>query len=216
MIKSILMASPDGQPSSFGFIVFILIVLALIYFRFVAPRKNKLENISDNKKVENNSANKIVAKQQIFINYRKEDSSGYSLALYNELSKWYDKNTIFKDFHNIEPGEDFEEAIDNALNSCSILLVIISDRWCEILNKRANSISNDFVKLEIATALSKNIYIIPITLNGATMPTEIELPDDLKNLIRRQYLNIDQTRFEIDIRKLVQIIDKRLNIQRAV
>ena len=157
----------------------------------------------------------IPGNKKIFINYRKEDSSGYSLALYNELLKWYDKHTIFKDFHNIEPGEDFEEAIDNALNSCTILLVIISDKWMNILQQRQHKIQQeDFVIMEIASALSKNIYTIPITINDAGMPAEADLPEELKKLTRRQYLNIDQTRFENDILQLVRVIDKKLGIIR--
>ena len=156
----------------------------------------------------------IPGNKKIFINYRKEDSSGYSLALYNELLKWYDKHTIFKDFHNIEPGEDFEQAIDSALNSCGILLVIIGDKWSNIISERLKLPSRDFVSLEIATALAKNIYTIPITINGAIMPNESELPNDLKKLTSRQSLNIDQTKFDTDIKKLIEVIDKRLGIQR--
>jgi hypothetical protein len=153
--------------------------------------------------------------KHIFINYRKEDSKGYSLALYRELIEWYGKHNIFKDFIDIEPGEDFEEVINNALSSCSILLVIIGDRWNEIMKQRQmKNESSDFVRLEIAFALSKNIYTIPVTIDSAIMPTKTELPDDLKKLTGKQYLNIDQTRFETDTMKLVQIIDKRLGIER--
>src|SRR6478609_6455793 len=75
-------------------------------------------------------------KETIFINYRKEDSSGYSLALYNELTKWYPKKAVFKDFVTIEPGEDFRNAITDGLSSCNILLVVISNRWHDIMQRR--------------------------------------------------------------------------------
>ena len=70
----------------------------------------------------------------------------------------------FKDFNSIIPGEDFEESITNNLNSCNILLVVISDKWLKILNQRKkNTIQKDYVALEISTALMKDIYTIPIT-----------------------------------------------------
>ncbi|MEO6723014.1 MAG: toll/interleukin-1 receptor domain-containing protein [Ferruginibacter sp.] len=156
-----------------------------------------------------------IGKKNIFINYRKEDSSGYSLALYHELIKWYHKDTIFKDFNTIEPGEDFEEAINSALNGASVLIVIMADKWHDILQMRGQKKHKDFVRIEIATALAKNIYTIPVTINSTVMPTEEELPEDLVKLSHRQFLNIDQTRFETDILKLVKIIDGRLGIKRS-
>ena len=149
-------------------------------------------------------------RKRIFINYRREDSSGYSLALYNELLKRYNKDVLFKDFNSIEPGEDFEEAIDKGLNSCHILLVLIGERWLDILRQRQTHKNQpDFVALEISLALTKNIYIIPITINGAMMPDSEDMPQELKRLARRQCLNIEQTRFQTDVDKLVQIIDKK-------
>lgn len=151
----------------------------------------------------------------IFINYRREDSSGYSLAIYNELIKWYDREMIFKDFNTIEPGEDFSESIENALNSCTILLVLVADNWMDILKKREERRGEpDFVRMEIATALSKGVYTIPIVLNRASILIEDELPDDLKKIAKRQCLDLDPTRFETDFLKLVKVIDKKLNIDR--
>jgi hypothetical protein len=154
-------------------------------------------------------------KNKIFISYRKEDSSGYALALYNELCKWYNKDMIFKDFNSIIPGKNFEEAIDEALNNCSVLLVVINDKWTEILKQRLSNLQQkDFVKIEVSTALSKGIQTIPVIINKTAMPVENELPDELKALSKMQYLNMDQTRFEYDTSQLVKIIDEKLNIKR--
>ncbi len=206
------MSMPGGTP--WVLILLLGFLLIFIFTKIIKRTSNTKTNTIDKKVMPDLAKNYNNAKK-IFINYRKEDSSGYSLALYHELIKWYDKKIIFKDFNNIDPGEDFEESIDNALNSCNILLVIISDKWLDILNQRQKQTKQkDLVTLEISTALLKNIYTIPITINGASMPSESELPDELKKLIRRQFLNIDQTRFETDTMKLVQIIDKKLDIQR--
>ncbi|MEO5996901.1 MAG: toll/interleukin-1 receptor domain-containing protein [Chitinophagaceae bacterium] len=189
-------------------------VILIIVYRFKTKPSSQVDRHSKSSNIPPPSFNQHV-KKNIFINYRKEDSSGYSLALYHELLKWYHKDTIFKDFNTIEPGEDFEEAIDNALNGASILIVLIGDKWNDILNIRVKKNQKDFVRIEIATALSKKIYTIPVTINGTSMPSEEELPEDLAKLTHRQFLDIDQTRFDTDILKLVRIIDKRLGIERA-
>lgn len=152
----------------------------------------------------------------IFINYRREDSSGYSLAIYKELLRHFEKESLFKDFSTIEPGEDFEESINNALNACNVLLVIIGDNWLSILKEREKTGEPDFVRLEIANALEKGIYTIPIAINGAKKPRADELPDDLKKLVKRQYLELDQTRFDNDVSILVSVLKKKLNSSQPI
>ena len=52
------------------------------------------------------------------------------------------------DVNRIEkPSEDFEEAIENAVSSCEIMIAIIGRRWL--------SDSNDYVRKEIAHALDR-------------------------------------------------------------
>lgn len=147
--------------------------------------------------------------KKIFINYRKEDSPWNSVALYQELIKHFPKGNIFKDFNTLRPGEDFVESIEKALASCDVLLVLISENWLTIQdakgNKRINN-TDDFVRLEIATALKRNICVIPVLFDNATLPHEDELPDELKKLTRRQSIEIDKTRFEADTERLVEAI----------
>lgn len=212
----------DTAGSIVGILVFVLIVIGIIWlylFRTRLEKKTSLTRdaslfklVNANKQLDR--AEKSRPGRQIFINYRRSDSSGYALALYNELLKWYDKRDIFKDFHNIEPGEDFELAIDGALDRCNVLIVIIADKWGELIKERSKLKDTDYVNMEIAAALAKNVYVIPVTINGAGIPNETDLPDALKKLTRRQSLNIDQTRFENDVLKLVNVLDKRFGIDR--
>ena len=151
----------------------------------------------------------LLMKSKIFINYRKDDSPWNSLALYQELIKYFPKENIFKDFNTIEPGTDFVESIEEALESCDVLLVLLSEHWLEIKDKKGNiRINNpdDFVRIEIATALKRNIIVIPVLFDDAVLPQASELPDDLKKLARRQTIEIDKTRFEADTAKLVGTI----------
>ena len=147
--------------------------------------------------------------KKIFINYRKEDSPWNSVALYQELIKHFPKGNVFKDFNTLRPGEDFVESIENALASCDVLLVLISDKWLSIEDSKGNKRiynADDFVRLEVATALKRNICVIPVLFDNASIPQESELPDDLKKLSRRHFIEIDKTRFEADTERLVEAI----------
>ncbi len=101
----------------------------------------------------------------IFINYRKDDSSWNALALYNELQKYFSREQIFKDFNTILPGDDFVVSIDNALRKCDVLLVVIGKSWLDmkdVTGQRRLDDPDDFVRLEVATALARNIQVIPV------------------------------------------------------
>jgi hypothetical protein len=145
----------------------------------------------------------------IFINYRKDDSSWNALALYNELLKYFPKESIFKDFNTIRPGDDFVESIQKALSHCNVLLVVMSKNWLEVKDKHGNrriSDPDDLVRIEIATAIERNIQVIPVLFDNIPMPTSAELPENLRSLPRRQFVEIETTRFEADVKKLADAI----------
>lgn len=155
-------------------------------------------------------------KKKIFISYRKEDSPWNSVALYQELSKHFPKDDIFKDFNTLVPGVDYVEKIEKELDKCDALLVLISDKWLKIEDSKGNrrlDNANDFVRLEVATALSRNINVIPVLFDNAVLPLEDEIPDNIKMLARRQAIVIDKTHFESDVERLAEAInsDKSVN-----
>ncbi|MBK7763883.1 MAG: CD225/dispanin family protein [Bacteroidetes bacterium] len=149
----------------------------------------------------------------IFINYRKDDTRWNALALYNELQKYFEKDQIFKDFNTILPGDDFVVSIENALRKCDVLLVVIGPNWLSMKDESGNrrlDDPDDFVRLEVSTALSRNIQVIPVLIDNTVMPKAADLPENMKSLYRRQFVEIDNTRFEDDVRNLAEAIKKVL------
>ncbi len=152
-------------------------------------------------------------KGSIFINYRKDDSSWNALALYNELQKYFAKEQLFKDFNTILPGDDFTVSIQNALRKCDVLIVVIGKNWLDMkdaLGRRRLDDPDDFVRIEISTALERNIQVIPVLFDNITMPRNDELPDNLKGMTRRQFIEIETKRFDDDVRNLAEAIRKVL------
>ena len=97
---------------------------------------------------------------------------------------------VFKDVDNIDPGDDFVERITSAVGSCAVLLAVIGPQWLTIVDdetgRRRLDNPNDLVRLEIQTALTRNVRVIPVLIDGTQMPRAIELPTDLAPLVRRQ------------------------------
>lgn len=148
-----------------------------------------------------------------FISYRRQDSAGYSRALYNELSQYFDAEQIFMDVDDIPLGTDFVQILNRNLQDCKVMLVIIGPQWLDIRNSKGErrlDDPDDFVRLEIARALDNNFSIIPVLVHGATMPAEQDLPDILKPLSRRQALELNNKYYQHGISDLVKALEQYL------
>jgi internalin A len=92
-----------------------------------------------------------------------------------------------------------------------VLIAVIGKLWAMVSDmegRRRLDNPEDFVRLEIATALKRGIWVIPVLLDGASMPRPSELPDDLKPFIRRQALEVSHDRFEADSERLINAIER--------
>jgi hypothetical protein len=154
-----------------------------------------------------------MSKDQIFISYRRDDSAGYVRALYDRLVQHFAKERVFMDVDAIDPGLPFDEAIRHALDQCKVLLVMIGRRWMDKKDGKEPRINDpkDFVRIEIAAALSRNIYVIPVLVDGASMPGEEELPEPLRALARRNAIEISNSRFDSDTETLITAVLKAVD-----
>jgi ABC-type amino acid transport substrate-binding protein len=158
-------------------------------------------------------AESAAAQGRIFISYRREEAAYPAGWLFNRLADSYGKDQIFKDVDNIELGEDFVERITAAVGSCDVLLALIGPQWLTIADERGQrrlDSSDDFVRLEIEAALTRKVLVIPILVDGASMPDADQLPPSLAKLVRRQALELSPNRFEFDTSRLLKVLDKTL------
>ena len=150
---------------------------------------------------------------QIFISYRREDASYPAGRLYDRLSAHFPQNQIFIDVDTIEPGIDFVKALEESVGACDVLIAVIGKRWltsCDQEGKRQLENPEDFVRIEIATALKRDIRVIPVLVENASMPRSGDLPDDLKSLVRRQALAVSHDRFRADSERLIGTLERAL------
>lgn len=148
---------------------------------------------------------------RIFINYRRDDSAGWVTAIYNELIKHYERDQLFRDIDTIDFGVDFVAAINDAVQQCDVLLAIIGPQWCTITDaagRRRLDNPNDFVRLEIAAALSRDIRVIPVLVGDAAMPYESELPENIRALSRRNGLVVGDRDFAHHMERLLGVLTR--------
>jgi hypothetical protein len=150
---------------------------------------------------------------RIFISYRRDETVFPASWLYERLAAHFGPEQIFKDVDSIELGDDFPEAIADAVGACDVLLVLIGAQWLEITDEAGRQrLENpdDFVRLEIEAALQRKVRTIPILVGRARMPRADQLPASLGKLVHRQALELDPNRFEADFGRLVRVVEKTL------
>ena len=114
---------------------------------------------------------------------------------------------MFKDVDSIEPGDDFARAIERAVASCTVLLAVIGDRW--LASRRTapdvgdSTIPDDFVRLEIESALRAGVRVVPVLL-GAELPAPEQLPPSLAALLGRQAVPLTAQGFTDGVQRLVE------------
>ena len=146
---------------------------------------------------------------RIFLSYRRDDSSPYAGRLYDRLIQHFGRDNLFMDIDTIDPGLDFVEAIEKAVGSCDVLLVVIGRQWLtntDPQGQRRLDNPEDFVRLDILTALERRLPVIPVLVGGASMPRATELPDVLQPLARRQALVVGD-HFHPDVNRLIAALE---------
>jgi hypothetical protein len=114
------------------------------------------------------------------------------------------------DISDISPGEDFADAIKAAIVSCDAFLALIGREWLHILRQDgAEREQEDWTRLEIKTAIEHEIPIVPVLVDRASLPGIGELPEDLRELARRQAIEISDGRWDYDVRRLISVIRQR-------
>ena len=147
----------------------------------------------------------------IFISYRRRDSAPYAGRLYDRLSARFGEQTVFMDVDDIKPGANFVSLIDEKVASCDALIAVIGNRWLSTKGNGGESRpqgSEDFVRVEIETALRRKILVIPALVNGAEMPAARDLPESLTDLAQRQAVELTDKNFSRDVDSLIAGLEK--------
>jgi uncharacterized protein YecT (DUF1311 family) len=145
----------------------------------------------------------------VFISYRREDSGGYAGRIYDRLAGVLGSDNVFFDVDSIAPGVDFVDTLSERVGRCDALIALIGRQWLTIADadkRRRLDDPSDFVRVEIEAALSRKIRVIPVLVDGATLPGSQDLPPSLHELPRRQGIEISLARFDSDVERLIRAL----------
>jgi len=147
----------------------------------------------------------------VFISYRREDAPGHAGRVYDRVRAKFGADVVFMDVTAIDAGADFVEAIEQAVGACDVLLAIIGPQWAgakDNAGRRRLENPTDFIRLEIAGALKRNVRVVPVLVDDATLPVPADLPDDLQPLLRRNAAELRDARWDADIGQLLASLER--------
>jgi hypothetical protein len=144
----------------------------------------------------------------LFLSYRATDSAGHTGRLYDRLSAFFGPEHVCMAVEPAKPGDGSLEAYAKELSVCNIVIVVIGPHW--LAPEAGKSLifeGKDIVRGAIHHAIQKNLPIIPVLINEASMPGAAELPDDIGGILRRHAHTLRDGRWNSDVQKLIDLID---------
>lgn len=152
----------------------------------------------------------------IFISYRRDDTRADARSVDQRLRRRFGADRVFLDVDTIQKGRDFRKGLAEALESSTVMLAMVGPSWLgtpDDNGRRRIDDPNDFVRLEIGSALKRDIAVIPVLVGGARMPLDTALPEDIRGLVYRQAAIVTHENFARDMdgieRDIAELIGDR-------
>ncbi|MEO6654054.1 MAG: toll/interleukin-1 receptor domain-containing protein [Ilumatobacteraceae bacterium] len=147
---------------------------------------------------------------RLFLSYRRDDTGGRAGRLFDSLAMRYGRDAVFQDVNTVEPGLNFVQQVEVAIKSSDVVLVVIGPRWLSSTapdgGRRVDQ-PDDFVRRELSVALDADVRVVPVLVDGATLPPAKELPDGLVPLLERQAVSIDDVSWHQDVDALIRRLE---------
>ena len=154
-------------------------------------------------------ANDLLDSGRVYISYRRTDTAPFAGRLYDYLVESFGIDQVFMDVDSIRPGVDFVGAIEQAVASCEVLLVLIGSHWLDATDEEGRlriGDPHDLVRLEIETALHSQIHVVPVLADGSRLPRPQDLPPEIQDLPRRQAFELGNEHFRLDASTLISYL----------
>jgi hypothetical protein len=146
--------------------------------------------------------------RKIYISYRRDDSPANAQSINQYLEREFGRGIAFIDV-DMPARVKFPEALERRLAECKVLLALIGPRWLDARDDAGNrrlDDPHDWVRLEIARALKREITVIPVLLEGAQLPKKSDLPLDIQGLVDCQAARVTSNGFRNEMAGLARDI----------
>jgi hypothetical protein len=151
--------------------------------------------------------------EKIFLNYRRADSEAWADRLFERLVKRFSRSHVFMDIDgNIPVGLPWAEWLDRHVAGCDLMLVLIGRTWVANFQERGDE--PDYVRLEIESALARQIPVVPVLLGDTPLPSAAELPESMRALPGLEAARLQRLSFDADAEALLRKVVHSIQVTR--
>ncbi len=115
-----------------------------------------------------------------FISYRRSDAQQAALGLAYQLRARLGIASIFLDRSGISGGEKWPQRLRDSMKQATVVLALIGPGWltaADEYGRRRLDLNDDWVRLELETALKTRKPVIPVLVGSAAgVPVKGALP----------------------------------------
>ncbi|MBX3303410.1 MAG: SUMF1/EgtB/PvdO family nonheme iron enzyme [Nitrospira sp.] len=151
---------------------------------------------------------------KILISYRREDSADATGRIDDRLVQQFGRQAVFMDVDSIPFGVDFRRYLDEQVAKCDVFLAVIGPDWMgpkDSQGKTRLEDPRDFVRIEIESALKRQIPVIPVLVREASIPPAEELPKSIQELPYRHGLPVRLgPDFHNDMNRLIAYLKQQI------
>jgi formylglycine-generating enzyme required for sulfatase activity len=153
---------------------------------------------------------------KIFINYRRTDAEAWADRVFERLKAQLPDAHVFMDIDgNIPLGLPWATWLDSQVAACDLMLVLIGRAWVTEFEARSGPGERDYVRVEIESALTRRIPVVPVFLGDAPVPSPDTLPASIRSLLELQAARLQRASFETDARVLIDGVVRSIKLARA-
>jgi TIR domain len=147
---------------------------------------------------------------KVFLSYRRDDTGGRAGRLFDVFVSRFGARNVFQDVNAVAPGLDFHAQIEAAIAASDAVLVVIGPGWdggVDHEGRRRIDQPDDLVRQEVSKALTTGARVVPVLVDGATLPAAGDLPDDVASLVLRQAVTLRDASWSADVQELIRRLE---------
>jgi len=151
---------------------------------------------------------------RIVISYRRADSRAITGRIVDRLIERYGRGSVFMDVDSIPIGVKYRTYIEQfVLAHADVVLAFIGRKWAGPRRGRPPRIAepDDLVRIEVETALRNGLPLVPVLVDGGSLPPRTALPESLLELRNYNAAEVVSDRdFHPNVDRLISAIDDLL------
>ncbi|MFI6853942.1 toll/interleukin-1 receptor domain-containing protein [Streptomyces sp. NPDC050416] len=146
----------------------------------------------------------------IFVSYRRSDSAVSTGRLAADLRRYFGKDRVYLDIDSNLSAQNYVVQLKQALATSRAMIAVVGPQW--LANRDAEGgrrldDPDDLVRLELETALRNGIALIPVLVEGATMPAADLMPPSLQRLAYLQAVRLATEDWPYDFGRLLESLE---------